>query len=120
MIPSRVLGSLIGAYAVAIVLLAPAVTHADSVDQPPTKTVRFDDLNLATSYGAETLFRRIQIAATAVCEEFEPQGNSLPTTVHESCIRNAVAGAVRNVDSPLLTAYYQERQNRHSQITASR
>src|ERR1700733_8386604 len=69
MIPSRVLGSLIAAYAIAMVLLAPPVTHADSVDQPPTKTVRFDDLNLATSYGAETLFRRIQIAATAVCEE---------------------------------------------------
>jgi UrcA family protein len=120
MIASRVLASVVGAYALAIFLLAPCVTHADSVDQPPTRTIRFGDLNLDTRSGAETLLRRIQIAASYVCKEYEPQGNGLPTTVHESCIRNAVSGAVRNVNSPLLTAYYNERENRHSQITASR
>jgi UrcA family protein len=120
MIASRVLGPLVGACALAIVLLAPRETHADSADSRPTKTVRFGDLNLDTRSGAETLLRRIQIAARDVCKEYEPQGNGLPTTVHESCLRNAVAGAVHNVDSPLLTAYYNERENRHSQITASR
>jgi UrcA family protein len=120
MIASRVLASLTGAYALAIVLLAPRVTHAVSVDQRPAETVRFGDLNLDTLSGAETLFRRIQIAAGDVCKEYEPKGTRLPSAAHRSCMKNAVSGAVRNVGSPLLTAYYNERETRHSEITASR
>jgi UrcA family protein len=120
MIASPVLASLIGASALAIVLVAPRVTHADSVDQLPTETVRFGDLNLDSRSGAEALFRRIQIAAGKVCREYEPKGSRLPSVAHQSCMRNAVSGAVHNVDSPLLTAYYNEREDRHLQITASR
>jgi UrcA family protein len=116
---SRVLASIIGAYALVIVLVAPRVTHADSVDQRPYAAVRFGDLNLDTRSGVETLFRRIQTAAGEVCKQYEPHGTLLPSAAHQSCMRNAVLGAVRNIDSPLLTAYYKDREDRHSLNTAS-
>ena len=112
MISSRVLASFIGAYALAIVLVAPRVTYADPVDQRPVKAVRFGDLNLDTRSGVEKLFRRIQTAAGEVCKEYEPHGTRLASAAHQSCLRNAVSAAVRNVDSPLLTAYYNEREPR--------
>ena len=120
MIASRVLASLIGACAFAIVLLAPRVTHADAVDQRPTQAVRFGDLNLDTLPGVETLFRRIQIAAGEVCKQYEWHATLIPSIAHQACIRNAVSGAVRNIDSPLLSAYYNAREDHHSLNTASR
>lgn len=120
MISSRILASIIGAYALVIVLLAPRVTYADSVDQRPTKAVRFSELNLDTRSGVETLLRRIQIAAVEVCKQYEPHGTFLPSAAHQSCMRSAVSGAVRDVDSPLLTAYYNDRADRHLLNTSSR
>ncbi len=120
MTSSRVLASVIGAYAVAAVLLAPRVTHADSVDQRPTVAVRFSDLNLDTRTGAETVFHRIQIAADAVCNEYAPRGTLLPSAAYQSCLREAVSAAVRTVDSPLLTAYYGEHHDHHTLNTVSR
>jgi UrcA family protein len=117
---SRVLASLISASALAIVLLGPRVTHADAVAQRQAEVVRFGDLNLDTRSGAEKLLHRIQMAAATVCKGDEPTGSRLPSAAQEACIRNAVSSAVRNVDSPLLTAYYNQREGRHSQITASR
>ena len=120
MISSRVLASIIGAYALAVVLIAPRVTYADSVAQPPTVTVSFSGLNLDTRAGVETLYRRIQFAASEVCEQYEPHGTLVPSAAFRGCIREAVADAVRKVDSPLLTAYFSERDDHHALNTASR
>ena len=120
MISSRVIASVIGAYALAAVLVAPRVTYADSSDQRPTEVVRFGDLNLDSHSGVDTLFRRIELAAREVCAEYGPFGSFRPSAAHQTCIRNAVSGAVRTVHSPLLTAYYSEREDHHSSTTASR
>jgi UrcA family protein len=120
MISSRVLASVIGAYALVCVLVAPRVTYADSAAQPPSVTVGFADLNLDSRADVATLFRRIQNAAAEVCWQYESHGTLIPSTAQQSCIREAVADAVRKVDSPLLTAYYSERDNRHVLNTASR
>jgi UrcA family protein len=120
MISSRVLASLIGAYALASVLIAPRVTHADTLAQAPTAAVRYSDLNLDTRADVATLLRRIQTAAGEVCKQYGSPGSLVPSAAHQSCIREAVSGAVRKVDSPLLTAYYSERDDRHSLNTASR
>jgi|SRR5580698_5123454 UrcA family protein len=117
---SRVLASLIGASALAIVLLAPPVTHADSFDQRATVAVRFGDLNLDTLSGAQALLRRIRIAAGEVCRQYEPHGSLIPSVAHQACIRDAVSGAVHSVDLPLLSAYYNAQADRHLQNTASR
>jgi UrcA family protein len=120
MISSRVLAALICAYALVSVLVAPRVTYADSGAQPPAAAVRFTDLNLDSRADVATLFRRIQNAAAEVCKQYDSYGSLVPSAAHQSCIRDAVSGAVRKVDSPLLTAYYSEREDRHSLNTASR
>lgn len=120
MISSRVLASVIGAYAAATILVAPRVTRAEPVDQQPTAVVRYSDLNPDTRSGVKTLFGRIQVAANEVCGQYGPQDSLVPSAAHRSCISDAVAAAVRKVDSSLLTAYYTERDARHSLNTASR
>ncbi len=119
MLSTRTLLSLIGACAVAIVLTAPRVTHADSVDQQPAVAVRFGDLDLNTDSGVQTLLHRIQIAADKVCERYARPGSILPATVHQSCVRAAIQDAVLKIDSTPLTAYYKGRQ-RHSFLTSAR
>jgi UrcA family protein len=89
-------------------LLTPRISLADSSDQPPTKVVRYADLNLNTRAGVAVLYRRIKIAAREVCEPLEPPSSVLPSAVWQSCLSNAVATAVHDVAQPLLTAYYDE------------
>jgi UrcA family protein len=120
MIPSRVMASIIGAYAVAVLFVAPRVTYAETVDQAPTVAVRYSDLNLETRTGVQTLFSRIQLAAAEVCQQYGPQGTLVASAAHRSCTEQALSAAVRRVDSPLLTAYYSEREDRHALNTASR
>jgi UrcA family protein len=120
MITSRVFASVIGACVLASVLVAPRLTFADSVAQAPTAGVRFGDLNLDSRSDVATLFHRIQRAAGEVCQQYAPQGTLLPSAAYRSCITNALSGAVRNVDSPLLTAYYSERDDRQALHTANR
>ena len=116
MIASRVLVSLMGACALAIVLFAPRVTLAGAGDQQQTVAVRFGDLNLDTDGGVETLFRRIQIAAVEVCQAYEPRGTHRHSAAHQSCIWSAVSGAVGRLDSPLLNSYFHERERRSAFI----
>jgi UrcA family protein len=120
MISSRVLAAVIGAYALAVILVAPRVTYADSFAQASTQAVRFADLNLDTRSGVATLFRRIQSAAGEVCGGYSSPGTLLPSVAHRSCINFAVADAVHRVDAPLLTAYFGERDARHALNTVSR
>jgi UrcA family protein len=120
MISSRVLAQVIGACALASVLIGSRATYAGTVEQLPTETVRYADLDLDSRSDVETLFRRITFAAGEVCKEYERGGSYLPTAAYQACIRNAVSGAVRMVDSALLTVYYRERDDRHSLNTASR
>jgi UrcA family protein len=107
MISTRLLVSIIGTLALASALLAPHATYAD--DQRPTAAVRYGDLNLDTRAGVDTLFRRIQVAAQEVCQEYEPRGTFAASAAHQLCMRNAISDAVRNVGSPALAAYYSER-----------
>jgi UrcA family protein len=120
MISSRLLASLIGAYALVSIFLAPRVTQADALAQAPTAAVHYSDLNLDTRADVATLLRRIQTAAGEVCKQYGSPGSLVPSAAHRSCIRDAVSGAVRKVDAPLLTAYYSERNDRHALNTASR
>jgi UrcA family protein len=68
----------------------------------PSKTVRFDDLDIAKPAGAKVLYHRIQAAALEVCRvpsslEFQLMAK------HQACIEQAVDNAVRSVNSPPLT-----------------
>ena len=81
---------------------APAAGPADGLR---SETVSFRDLNINTIEGATTLFQRIKGAARSVCGSFD--GRRLDEwQAYNGCYKHAVAQAVANVNSPLLTAVY--------------
>jgi UrcA family protein len=88
------------------------LARAGSAPGAPTQVVRFHDLNLNSAQDARVLYGRIRRAAVEVCAPYEQAGNLIPSAAWRSCFAQAVATAVRRVDSPLLTAYH-ERQQGH-------
>jgi UrcA family protein len=85
--------------AVLCTLTTPAVASEQDV---PTKTVRFDDLNIAKAAGAKVLYRRIQAAAREVCPLSISRGVYL-AAVQRACIEQAIDNAVRSVNAVALT-----------------
>ena len=70
---------------------------------PPTKTVRYADLNIQTPEGAKVLYGRIRSAARDVCD-ISVGHDSVLNTAKKACFEKAIDNAVRKVDAPYLTA----------------
>jgi UrcA family protein len=96
-------------------LLAPSMTFADADDRPPSRVVNFADLNLNSRAGVEILYHRLASAAQAVCEPIKRPDSLIPSAVGLACMRGALLTAVHSVNSPSLTAYYDERETRTTQ-----
>lgn len=89
--------------------IARAAPPSHSVgDDAKQYVVRYSDLDLSKSAGAAALYARLQQAARAVCAPFEGRQLALATQ-HRACMDRAVAGAVAEVNRPLLSAYHQLR-----------
>jgi UrcA family protein len=86
-------------------LAAEAGTHA------PQEIVKFGDLDLTRSAGAQELYRRITRAARDVCATATP-GRFPVATAHRGCTDQAIARAVATVDNPLLTERYEQKSHR--------
>ena len=85
-------------------------------EQLPSETVKFQDLNVATSAGVEKLYHRIHSAARRVCAP--PAG--WPSQVGSvACAKDAEARAIAKVNLPLLTAYYQKKTGDRTQTIAA-
>jgi UrcA family protein len=95
------------AHCAALLLAAVLVTStAFADDQVRSETVKFGDLNVSTSAGAEALYGRIHAAAKRVCtlsNDLWARYRMLP------CITSAEAKAIEKVNLPQLTAYYQSK-----------
>jgi UrcA family protein len=78
--------------------VASATSPADDV---PSVVVRYADLDLATDHGVRVLYARIAQAASAVCPEV-PESNLHALALSRACQQQAIARAVRAVNSPLL------------------
>jgi UrcA family protein len=78
-----------------------------SEGEVPTYHVNYADLDLGHRAGADALFARIKSAARRVCE---PVAASAPFRFaqarEQSCMDKAIADAVADVRSPLLTDIY--------------
>jgi UrcA family protein len=95
-----------------VLLLAAAATATAGTDaaNPALRVasleVEYTDLNLATTAGAKTLYKRISHAAHTVCGS-----NNLRSVAMQSafrrCVREAVNAAVEEVGAPTLTALHQ-------------
>jgi len=88
--------------AVGVTFVLTPVARADAITDVPRLEVTYTDLNIATDAGARTLYRRIATAARQVCPRGE--GSIIPKMdeVSRTCIREAIARAVREVNSPRL------------------
>jgi len=81
-----------------------------------SETVKFGDLNLESPAGVEALYGRIHAAARRVCDQ--PAGEQAGV---RTCMTKAESDAVRKVNIPLLTAFYQNKTGSRPQtITANR
>jgi UrcA family protein len=95
--------------AVVVLLLSPLSAFAAEQGEPaPQRVVRFADLNLDRGKDTAVLYSRIRAAAREVCGPVETLSVKLLEQTYE-CRHKAIAHAVLEVNSPLLTNYYQTK-----------
>jgi UrcA family protein len=100
--------------AVAFVVLATCTAigavgsaHAANADSPSLK-VRYSDLNLSTEQGSLVLYGRIVAAAHLVCA-IDDIRDLKAVRAAQACREQAIAQAVRDVNSPMLASVYAAR-----------
>ena len=104
------------ACAAAMALAAALVASNAQAGDPRSETVKFADLNLGTSAGAEELYTRIHRAARRVCWE-----SDVGMQAYTACVEKAESDAIGKVNTPLLTAFYQKKTGKNPPaLTANR
>jgi UrcA family protein len=85
-------------------MAAMGFTAAQAADDiPPSKTVKFADLNIHTPEGAKALYQRIRVAAADVCDA-SIGSDPVVRQAMRSCVDTAIDDAVKKVNAPYLTA----------------
>ncbi|GAC1505390.1 MAG: hypothetical protein NVS1B6_13310 [Steroidobacteraceae bacterium] len=82
--------------------LCTAVSSPAEAEDAPSKTVRFNDLDITKSEGAKVLYNRIRAAAQDVCGLSTGTDPILRVGIN-GCIKKAVDQAVKDVNAPMLT-----------------
>jgi len=81
--------------------VASVSAFAGTAFDAPSVAVRYDDLNLSTTTGVNTLYHRISAAAREVCPDvYSRDPNVILAGRH--CQADAIAKAVREVNNPSL------------------
>jgi len=94
-----------------------ATPNAFAGDAARSETVKFQDLNVDTPAGVETLYNRIHAAARRVCAESDP----VASQGVGNCIRKAEGKAISDLNLPGLTAFYRMKNGgKGDALTASR
>ena len=75
----------------------------------PTRTVKAWDLDLTSPADVQTLYQRLHAAAVDACaseaqRHWRSTRERAPRSWRESCVKEAVTGAVRDVANPRLLA----------------
>ena len=82
-------------------------------DSPRQQIVKFGDLDLTRPSGVQELYRRIEHAASAVCDPYVPlPGHYVPSVPYRACMEQAIGHAVADIDAPLLTARHEALMGR--------
>jgi UrcA family protein len=93
-----------------LIVGASATAYAAApADASASVRVNYRDLNLATEQGTQTLYRRIVSAAHRVCAVSDMRVFA-EVAAAEACEAQAIADAVRAVNSPRLAATHSARQ----------
>jgi UrcA family protein len=90
-------------FSTAVLLACVCVVPSTFADEAVrAETVKFQDLNVDSPAGAQSLYTRIHAAAKRVCAEADPV---LRAGVI-ACTKNAEEQAIQKLSLPQLTAYY--------------
>jgi len=96
--------AVLGAFAT-LAAIAPIYSHAADATVTVTRQVSYAGIDINTSDGAHTIYVRLKHAANSLCiapnEEFRS-----PSWKYRECIQEAVAKAVLEAKSPLLTQMF--------------
>jgi UrcA family protein len=76
----------------------------------PTVVVKYGDLNVATDAGAKALYRRIVLAARAVCPDADVRDFGV-RTASMACQNAAISRAIASVPSAPLAAIFAARDS---------
>jgi UrcA family protein len=71
-------------------------------ENPPSKTVKFADLDIRTPEGAKALYQRIRAAANQVCAP--TYRDPVLRDGVGTCVNSAIDNAVKKINAPYLTA----------------
>ena len=77
-----------------------------------TAIVKFGDLDTTHAVGREQLYRRVNLAARAVCRSLDPNESGAGLQIaarYKACIDQAVAGAVARINRPEVSDYFAAR-----------
>ncbi len=95
---------LLSAFVLTVLWAAASIAKADpAIDPAPSVVVKFDDLDLGSSKGAQTLYRRITSAAEQVCPYADHRDLSLRSTI-KSCQQAALDRAMHRLSPQQLAA----------------
>jgi UrcA family protein len=94
-----------------VLLMAESAVAVTRVDEAPSVTVRYHDLNLSSSEGIASLYGRIHAAAIDVCKPVEDSQIANLALLREwnECVAHAVSDAVRRIHNERLSAYQWDR-----------
>lgn len=84
-------------------LCAASASVQAAAEDVPSKTVKFEDLNITSQAGAKVLYGRIRAAARDVCRA-SSGGDPILHQAVSACIEKAIDKAVKDVNSPVLTS----------------
>jgi len=101
---TRFLTAAVLCLAAVVTLSCAAPVLARNSDTVPSVSVKYGDLNIRSPAGAQVLLRRIEAAADTACGGAPDIRQLNEWANFEACRSSAVARAVVEVDSPMLTA----------------
>ncbi len=94
-----------GAILSALALSFATASRADDGTAPPQVIVKFADLDVSTSAGAATLYRRIHSAAVDVCTRMYVEEQAYKWHKN-ACLQKVIGDAVIKVNRPALSAVF--------------
>ena len=100
--------------AISSLLIAGSASAVTRVEEAPSVTVRYHDLDLTSSEGIANLYGRIRAAAVEVCKpaEFSQTLQLASLSKWNSCVGHAIADAVKRVHNENLSTYQWQRIRR--------
>jgi UrcA family protein len=113
-IHSRSITSLMLAGFAALAYVAPCGKVVAEPAETLTRTVAFGDLNLDSDQGAKVLYARLRQAAQYVCGSSEDSRDLNRWAIRQTCVKNSLSDAVRQINKPLVTTLHNKTASRTS------